>query len=76
MQPGRRCKLLRRHIEPGAPYDILRRRIFRWVEEGYKASVERAKQQATEAADTAAAAVFQWRAAGLPLVIAAVAAWI
>ncbi|WP_244422739.1 hypothetical protein [Sinorhizobium meliloti] len=56
---------------------MLRRRVSRWIEEGYKASVERAKQQATEAADTAAAAVSSGALLDfLSLVIAAVAAWL
>ncbi|THK35212.1 PhnA-like protein [Ensifer sp. MPMI2T] len=45
-------------------------------EESYRASVERAKQQATEAADTAATAVSSGAILGfLSLVIGAVAAW-
>ncbi|MCA1408430.1 PhnA-like protein [Ensifer sp. IC3342] len=57
------------------PVDQARTQVQQY-EESYRASVERAKQQATEAADTAATAVSSGAILGfLSLVIGAVAAW-
>lgn len=57
------------------PVDQARTQVQQY-EESYRASVERAKQQATEAADTAATAVSSGAILGfLSLVVGAVAAW-
>jgi cobalamin biosynthesis Mg chelatase CobN len=57
------------------PADEARAQVQRY-EESYRASVERAKQQATEAADTAATVISSGALLGfLSLVLGAVAAW-
>ncbi|RVM21349.1 PhnA-like protein, partial [Sinorhizobium meliloti] len=57
------------------PVDQARTQVQQY-EESYKASVERAKQQATEAADTAATIVSSGALLGfVSLVLGAVAAW-
>ncbi|RVH23328.1 PhnA-like protein [Sinorhizobium meliloti] len=57
------------------PVDQARAQVQRY-EESYKASIERAKQQATEAADTATTAVSSGAILGFfSLVVGAVAAW-